>query len=165
MKSENTATNYLPTGMHTVTPHLVCADAAHAIEFYRKAFNAVEVSRLEGPDGKLVHAEIVIEGSHIMLMDEMPEWGVLGPKALKGSPVSIHLYVPDVDARFSQALAAGAEQKMALDDTFWGDRYGVVVDPFGHVWSMATHIRDLTPEEIKEAAKEAFASENKCMQS
>jgi uncharacterized glyoxalase superfamily protein PhnB len=137
--------------MHTVTPHLVCAGAADAIEFYKKAFNAVEDGRLPGSNGKLMHAMIRIEGSAVMLVDEMPEWGSLGPKSLKGSPVTIHLYVGDVDAFVQQAVDAGAKITMPLDNTFWGDRYCKLEDPFGHHWSVATHLRDVSPEEIQQA--------------
>ena len=143
----------VPDGMHTVTPHLVCAGAADAIEFYRKAFGAVEEGRLPGPNGKLMHAMIRIEGSAVMLVDEMPEWGALGPKALKGSPVTIHLYVEDVDAFVKRAVAAGAKITMPVADQFWGDRYGQLEDPFGHHWSIGTHIRDVTPDEMQQAMR------------
>ena len=143
----------IPEGMHTVTPHLVCAGAADAIEFYKKAFNATEGGRLPAPNGKLMHAQIRICGSAVMLVDEMPEWGALGPKALKGSSVTIHLYVPDVDAAVAQAVAAGAKITMPVADMFWGDRYGQLEDPFGHRWSVATHQRDLTHDEIQQAMK------------
>ena len=146
-----------PSCMRSITPHLICAGAADAIEFYKKAFGAEEMMRLPGPDGRLMHAAVRIGNSMLMLVDEMPEWGALGPKALKGSPVTIHLMVDDVDAVFAQAVAAGATVKMPVADMFWGDRYGQVVDPFGHVWSIATHMRDLTPEEILEAGREAMA--------
>lgn len=139
----------IPDGMHSLTPHLVCAGAAEAIEFYKKAFNAVEMTRLPGPNGKLMHAAVRIGDSTIMLVDEFPEWACLGPKALKGSPVTLHLYVEDVDAGVAQAVAAGAKLTMAVADMFWGDRYGQVEDPFGHKWSLATHTRDLSPEEIQ----------------
>ncbi|OWY30427.1 VOC family protein [Herbaspirillum robiniae] len=142
----------IPPGMHSITPHLVCAGAAEAIEFYKKAFGAREGGRLAGPDGRLMHAHINIGDSSLMLVDEMPEWKCLGPKALGGSPVTIHLYVEDVDAVFAQAVAAGAQVKMPVADMFWGDRYGQLVDPFGHSWSVATHVRDLTPEEIRKGA-------------
>lgn len=143
--------NPIPDGMHTVTPHLVCAGAADAIEFYKKAFNAVEVTRLPGPDGKLMHASIRIGDSAVMLVDESPEWGALGPKALKGSPVTIHLYVEDADAFAERAAAAGAKVTVPVAETFWGDRYGQLEDPFGHHWSVATHVRDVNPEEIQQA--------------
>ena len=140
----------IPDGMHTVTPHLVCAGAADAIEFYKKAFNATELMRMPTPNGKIMHACISIEGSPVMLVDEMPEWGALGPKSLKGSPVTIHLYVDDVDAFVKRAADAGAKITMPVDDAFWGDRYGQIEDPFGHHWSVATHIRDVTPEELRQ---------------
>jgi PhnB protein len=146
----------VPDGMHTVTPHLTCAGAADAIEFYKKAFNATEMGRLSGPQGKLIHASIRIGDSAVMLVDEFPDWGNLGPKSLNGSPVTIHLYVEDVDAAFERAIGAGAKITMPLEDTFWGDRYGVLEDPFGHHWSLATHIRDMTPEEIQQAAQNMF---------
>ena len=141
----------VPDGMHTVTPHLVCAGAADAIEFYKKAFNAEEGGRLPGPNGRLMHAMIRIEGSAVMLVDEMPEWGALGPKSLKGSPVTIHLYVEDVDAFVARAVAAGAKVTMPVADQFWGDRYGKLEDPFGHHWSVATHVRDVSPAEMQKA--------------
>jgi uncharacterized glyoxalase superfamily protein PhnB len=139
----------IPAGFHTVTPHLVCEGAADAIEFYKKAFNAVELGRMPGPDGKLMHAQLRIGTSPIMLVDDFPDWGSVGPKALKGSPVTIHLYVEDTDALYNQAIAAGATAKMPPADMFWGDRYGVLIDPFGHSWSIATHQRDMTPEEMQ----------------
>lgn len=141
----------VPEGMHTVTPHLVCAGAADAIAFYQKAFNATEVGRLPGPQGKLMHAMIRIGDSAVMLVDEMPDWGSLGPKSLKGSPVTIHLYVEDVDAFVQRAVAAGAKITMPLEDMFWGDRYCRLEDPFGHHWSVATHLREVSPEEMQQA--------------
>jgi PhnB protein len=147
----------VPEGMHAVTPHLVCAGAADAIEFYKKAFGATEESRLPGPNGKLMHAQIRIGGSALMLVDEAPEWGMLGPKSLKGSPVTIHLYVEDVDGFVARAVAAGAKVTMPLADMFWGDRYCTMEDPFGHRWSAATHLRDTTPEEMQEAMRKMRA--------
>jgi PhnB protein len=141
----------IPDGMHSVTPHLICAGAADAIEFYKKAFNAVEMSRLPGPDGKLMHAAIRIGDSVVMLIDENPQWNSLGPKALKGSSVTLHLYVEDADAFAARAVGAGAKVIMPLADMFWGDRYGVLEDPFGHRWSVATHLRDVSPEEMQQA--------------
>lgn len=145
----------IPCGMHTVTPHLVCAGAAEAIEFYKNAFNAVELARVPGPPGKLIHAQIRIGDSVVMLVDEFPEWESYGPKALKGSPVTIHLYVEDVDTFVARAVEAGAKITMPLEDMFWGDRYCRIVDPFGHHWSIATHVRDVTPEELQQAALKA----------
>ncbi|WP_245152365.1 VOC family protein [Allopusillimonas soli] len=147
----------IPPDMATVTPHLVCAGAADAIAFYKKAFGAVEKSRLELMPGKIAHAYLRIGDSAIFLMDEVPEWNARGPKMLKGSPVSLHLYVQDVDAATEQAIAAGATVVMPVEDMFWGDRYGVVEDPFGHRWSLATHVQDLTPEEIGRNAQEMMA--------
>ena len=141
----------VPEGMHTVTPHLVCAGAADAIEFYKKAFGATEAGRLPGPNGKLMHAMLHIGDSSLMLVDEMRDCNALGPKALKGSPVTIHLYVEDVDACVERAIAAGAKITMPVEDMFWGDRYGRLEDPFGHQWSVATHKRDVSPEEMQRA--------------
>ena len=145
----------IPDGMHALTPHLICAGAAAAIEFYKEAFGAVEQMRLPGPNGRLMHAMVRIGDSMLMLVDEMPEWGALGPKALKGSPVTIHHFVPDVDASLARAVAAGAKVTMPAADMFWGDRYAQLEDPFGHSWSVATHIRDVSPEEMRLAAQNA----------
>lgn len=142
----------IPAGMTAVTPHLVCAGAARAIDFYTRAFGAVEVGRLPGPDGRLWHAQITIGGAPLMLVDAFPEMGSLDPLALKGSPVTIHLYVEDVDATVARAVEAGARVTMPVADMFWGDRYGQLEDPFGHRWSVATHLRDLSPEEIAAGA-------------
>ena len=144
----------IPQGMHSVTPHLVCAGAAKAIEFYKQAFGAEEGARLPGPDGRLMHASVKIGDSQVMLVDEMPEWGALGPKSLKGSPVTIHLYVDDVDAVVARAVSAGAKVTMPVADQFWGDRYGKLEDPFGHHWSVATHVRDVSMEEAQKAMRE-----------
>lgn len=141
----------VPHDMHTVTPHLVCDGAAAAIDFYKKAFNAVETARMQTPDGKIMHAMVRIGDSNVMLVDEFPDYGSVGPKKLNGSPVTLHVYVPDVDQVFEQAVAAGATVRMPVEDQFWGDRYGSVVDPFGHNWSLATHVKDMSPEEMTEA--------------
>jgi len=141
----------IPDGMHTITPHLVCDGAAAAIEFYKNAFGAVELARMPGPGGKLMHAAVRIGDSPLMLVDEFPDYGVVSPKKLGGSPVTIHLYVADVDSFFARAVAAGAAVKMPVQDMFWGDRYGQLTDPFGHIWSVATHIRDMSPEDIAKA--------------
>ncbi len=146
----------IPDGMHSLTPHLVCAGAADAIEFYKRAFNAVETARLPSPSGRLMHASVRIGDSTLMLVDEFPDMGSFGPKALKGSPVTIHLFVEDVDATIAQAVAAGATLKMPAQDMFWGDRYGQLVDPFGHQWSVATHIQDLSPEQISAGMAKMF---------
>ena len=141
----------IPDGMPTLTPHLVCAGAADAMEFYKSAFGAVEAARLPGPDGKLMHAMMHIGGSPLMLVDSNPQWGLLGPDELKGSPVTIHMYVENVDATVERAVAAGAKVTMPVSDVFWGDRYGKLEDPFGHHWSIATHVRDLSADEIRDA--------------
>jgi PhnB protein len=157
MPQDATAKN--PNCLHTLTPHLVCAGAADAIEFYKEAFGAVEQRRLATPDGKLMHAAVRIGDSTLMLVDEFPEWGSLGPKSLKGSPVTIHLSSDDVDAAVAKAVAAGATVTMPVADMFWGDRYGVVQDPFGHNWSIATHLKDMSPEEIEAAMRQQPAME------
>jgi PhnB protein len=141
----------IPDGMHALTPHLICAGAADAIEFYKRAFNAAEVSRLPGPDGKVMHATLRIGDSALMLVDESPQCGMLGPKTLKGSPVTVHLYVENVDSTVARAAAAGAKITMPVADMFWGDRYGQLEDPFGHRWSVATHTRDVSHEEIRQS--------------
>lgn len=140
-----------PSMMRTVTPHLVCADAAAALEFYKKAFGAVEMMRLAAPDGKLMHASFTIGDSLVMMADEFPSHHSLGPKARGGTSVTLHLNVPDVDAFAKRAVDAGAKLTMPPADMFWGDRYGQVEDPFGHRWAIATHIKDMTPDEIKKA--------------
>ena len=150
----NSSVKPIPEGMHTVTPHLICAGAAEAIEFYKNAFGAIELTRMPGADGKVMHASIRIGDSVIMLNEENPKWGSLGPKHLKGSPVTIHLYVENVDAVFEQAVRAGAKVTMPLDDAFWGDRYGKLEDPFGHQWSIGTHMRDPSVEEMRKAMEQ-----------
>jgi PhnB protein len=151
----------IPEDMHSITPHLVCAGAADAIEFYKKAFGAVEQARLPGPGGKLMHAMIRIGDSAVMLVDEMPEHGAFGPKSLKGSPVTIHLYVENADATVERAVKAGARLTMPVADMFWGDRYGQLEDPFGHHWSVATHVRDVSMEEAQKAMREMEKSMQK----
>jgi PhnB protein len=138
----------VPDGYHTVTPYLIVHDAAGAIEFYKKAFGARELLRLGGPNGKIGHAEIQIGDSPIMLADEHPEFLARSPKTIGGSPVSICLYVPNVDTLASQAVAAGAKVLRPVKDQFYGDRSGTFEDPFGHTWTIATHKEDLTAEEI-----------------
>ena len=145
----------IPENMHSVTPHIVCADAVAAIEFYKKAFGAVDLGTMLAPNGKLIHGMIRIGDSAIMLAEETPEWGAIGPNTLKGSPVTLHLYVENADAAFERAVAAGATAVMPVADMFWGDRYGVLKDPFGHKWSIAHHVRDMSPEEMQAAATKA----------
>jgi len=140
--------------VQVVIPHLVCEGAADALEFYKKAFNAVETMRMPAPNGRLMHAAITIGESTLMLADDFPEHGGLGPKALKGSPVTLHITSPDVDAAFKQAVDAGASVRMPPADMFWGDRYCQVTDPFGHHWSIATHVKDMSPDEMMEAMKQ-----------
>jgi PhnB protein len=149
----------IPPGYHTVTPYLAIRKAARAIDFYKKAFGAAESYRLEAPDGSIAHAEIRIGDSPVMLSDENPEMGSKSPQTLGGTPANLLLYVEDVDAAFRRAVAAGATATMPPADMFWGDRYGKLLDPFGHEWSLATHIEDLTPAQIAERARSAFAPE------
>ena len=144
----------IPEGMHTVTPQLVCANAAEAIAFYAKAFGAIELFRMPAPSGRLAHAQIKIGDSVVMLTDESPECGAAGPKTLKGSPGSLYLYFEDADKAFDRAVAAGATVKMPLADMFWGDRWGYVEDPFGHVWHIASRKREPTMEEMQRAMAE-----------
>jgi uncharacterized glyoxalase superfamily protein PhnB len=152
-------TQPVPEGFHTITPHIVVKDVANALEWYRKAFGAEETYRATAPDGRTVlHAAMRIGDSPLMLGEENPQWEAKGPKTLGGTPVTIHLYVADADAVFRQAVAAGAKPDMPVQDTFWGDRYGKVTDPEGHHWSVATHVRDMTPEEMQKAMAEAFAA-------
>jgi len=153
-----TAVKAIPEGMHTITPHLICAGAADAIAFYKKAFGAIEQTRMPGPGGTVMHASLRIGDSTLMLADEFPQSGGYGPLALKGTPVVIHLYVPNADEFFAQAVAAGATVRMPLADMFWGDRYGQVQDPFGHMWSIATHQHDYTPEQMQEGMKKMMPS-------
>lgn len=137
-----------------VIPHLVVDGAAAAIDFYVKAFGATELGRVPGPDGKLVHAALTINGSTVMLNDDFPEFNdgkSTTPTALGGTPVTIHLTVTDVEAKFARAVEAGAVVVMPLEDQFWGDRYGMVRDPFGHQWSLGQPVREVSPEEIAAA--------------
>ena len=139
----------IPDGYHTVTPYLIVRGGGRALAFYKQAFGAVEKFRMEGPDGKIGHAEILIGDSVLMLADEHPEMGVCSPETIGGSATGIMLYVPDVDAQFRQAVDAGATVKKALADQFYGDRSGTVTDPFGHIWTLATHTEDVPPEEMQ----------------
>lgn len=154
-------TNWVPPGHEGLIPHLVCDPCADAIEFYKKAFGARETGRMSVPDGtKIMHAEILIDGRPVFLADDFPEFcggKSQSPAALGGTPVTIHRYVKDCDAAIKRAQEAGATVKMPAEDMFWGDRYGVVTDPFGHSWSLATHISDPTPEEMAQAAQAMFA--------
>jgi PhnB protein len=138
----------IPDGYHAVTPYLIVRDAARAIDWYKQVLGATELMRLNGPDGRVGHAELRLGDSTIMLADEHPEVGARSPRTVGGTPVSLLLYVEDVDARFNKALAAGATQQRPVKDQFYGDRSGTLEDPFGHVWSLATHIEDVSPEEM-----------------
>ena len=149
----------LPRGVSPLSPHLVISGAAEAIKFYERAFGAKQLMKLEGPDGNLMHACVSINGCSVMLVDENPQWKALGPKSLGGTPVTIHLVVDDVDMTTDQAIAAGAKVIMPVADMFWGDRYGIVEDPFGHHWSIATTKKFMTEAEIKAAARKAMCGE------
>ena len=151
------ATQPVPEGYHTVTPYLAVEDAARAIEFYTRAFGAKEAVRMDAPGGKIGHAELEIGDSRIMLSDPFPQASTKPPKELGGTSFSVMLYVEDVDAAFKRAVDAGATVSMELADMFWGDRFGSVTDPFGHSWSLATHVEDVPPEEMAERAKAAMA--------
>ncbi len=153
-------TRAIPEGFSSLTAHLVCRDAVEAIEFYQAAFGAEEMGRMLTPDGKtLVHASLRIGDSMLMLVDENPDWECPAPQTLGGSPVAIHLYVEDADAAVERAVKAGGRVTMPLVDAFWGDRFDKLEDPYGHSWSVATHIRDVSPEELEAAAREMFQDE------
>jgi PhnB protein len=148
----------VPEGMHTITPHLVIREASKAIEFYKKALGAQVKYVHHMPDGnRVAHAELQIGDSKLFLADEFPQMGSKAPQTLGGSPVVLNVYVEDVDRLFNQAVAAGATVTMPLADQFWGDRYGQVADPFGHLWALASHKEDVSPEEMEKRAKAAFA--------
>jgi PhnB protein len=147
----------IPDGYHTFTPYLIVKGAARAIDFYKQVFGATERTRLAMPDGKIGHAEIQIGDSVIMLADGCPEMGAKDPEAFGGSPVMLHLYMPDVDATFDKAVAAGAKVTRPIQNQFYGDRSGMVTDPFGHIWNISTHIEDVSPEEIDKRAAALFA--------
>jgi PhnB protein len=145
----------IPEGYHSVTPYLIIKNAADAIEFYKKAFGATELFRIDQPDGKIGHAEIKIGDSPIMLSDEFPAMGHRGPQSLGGSPVSIMLYVEDVDTVVKRATTAGAKLDRPVEDKFYGDRAGSLTDPFGHIWHIGTHKEDVSPEEMEKRAAAA----------
>jgi PhnB protein len=139
----------IPEGYHTVTPYLIVKGAAQALDFYQRAFGAQESVRMPGPEGKIMHAEIQIGDSKIMLADEFPQMGAVSPQTIGGTPVGICLYVDNVDALHSQAVAAGAKVERPLQNQFYGDRSATLVDPFGHKWTIATHVEDVSPEEMQ----------------
>lgn len=154
-----TAVKPIPEGFHTVTPHLVIRGAAEAIEFYKKALGAQELSRMTSPDGKIGHAELKIGDSIIFLADEFPGPGCAkSPQTVGACTSTLNLYVPDVDAAFRKAITAGGKETMPVTDMFWGDRYGTFTDPFGHTWGIATHKQDLSQEEIEQGARAFWAS-------
>ena len=153
LTESSTSAKTVTPPLHTVTPHLICAGAAEAISFYQRAFNAVELVRMPTPDGKIMHACLRVGDSAVMLVDEFPEWGSFSPRSLNGTAVTIHLNVENADATAEQAVAAGAKLIMPVQEMFWGDRYGVLEDPFGHRWSVAHHVRDVSPEEALKAAE------------
>jgi PhnB protein len=144
----------IPEGYHSVTPYLIVHGGAQAIDFYKQAFGAVELFRMDAPDNKIGHAEIKIGDSIVMLADENPAWGAKGPSALGGTPVQLMIYVEDVDAVFKRALAAGGKETRPLKDQFYGDRSGTLTDPFGHSWTVATHKEDVSPTEMERRAAE-----------
>jgi PhnB protein len=148
----------IPEGYHTVTPYLYINGAAKSLEFYKKAFGAIELFRMPGPGGKIGHAEIKIGDSPIMLADEHPEMGARSPDSIGGTAVGIVLYVEDVDALFKQAVAAGAKVERPVQDQFYGDRSGSLIDPFGHKWHLATHKEDVSPEEMQKRMQAAMAA-------
>jgi PhnB protein len=143
------STKHIPEGYHSVTPYLYLGDAARAIEFYKEVFGATEIMRMDAPGGKIGHAEIKIGDSFIMLSDECPEMDARSPQSVGGTPVGLLLYVEDVDAVVERAVATGAKLLEPLEDKFYGDRMGKVVDPFGHIWAIATHKEDVSPEEME----------------
>jgi len=147
----------VPEGYHAITPILIVTDAAQALDFYRSAFGAEETVRMPGPDGRVMHAEMRLADSVFMLGEESPEMGARGPKSYGGSPVTLYVYVEDVDSAWDQAVKAGAKEISPLTNMFWGDRTGRLEDPFGHRWSLSQHIEDPTPEEMQKRQEEFFA--------
>ena len=154
-------TKPIPDGFHSATPSLVVSDSKKAIEFYKKAFGAKEIYQFPGPNGKIMHAMIQIGDSIIMMSDEFPDMGARSPKSIGGTPITIHLYVANADEVFNQAVNAGAKVIMPIMDAFWGDRYACVLDPDGHSWEIATHKKDMTPEEMKKAGEDFFCNMGK----
>ena len=149
--------NPVPEGYHTATPYLTVRGAATAIDFYKRALGATELFRMPGPDGKIMHAEIVIGDSRVMLADESDRSETKAPDTLKGSSASIFLYVDNVDLSFKRAVDAGAKVNQPLQNMFWGDRFGKVTDPFGHKWMLASHVEDVAPEELEERMSAAVS--------
>ena len=160
-KTTGTNVNPVPKDYHTLTAGLTVQDAAKAIDFYSRAFGAKEKYRMPGPDGRVMHAELMIGDSVFMIGEENPKHGVRGPKTIGGTPVSLNLYIPDADATFKKAVDAGAKPLQPVENMFWGDRYGKIEDPYGHVWGLCTRVEDLTREEIDRRSKE-WMSKQKC---
>ena len=151
----------IPEGYHTLTPYMTVRDAVRAIDFYKQAFGAQERGVMKSPDGKVMHAELKIGDSVIMLADEFPEFGAVAPESGASTSMGLHIYVTDVDDAFDRAVKAGAKVEMPVSDQFWGDRYGKLRDPFGHKWSIATHVKDMSADEMKESMDEAMANMQK----
>ncbi len=149
----------IPEGFHTTTPSLVVSNSKEAIEFYKKAFDAREIYQMPTPDGKTMHAMIQIGDSFVMMSDEFPQMGARSPISIGGTSTTIHLYVEDADKTYNQAIDAGAKPTMPMMDAFWGDRYGSLIDPYGHSWGIATHQKDMSPEEMRKAAEEFMAKQ------
>lgn len=155
------AKSAIPEGYHSITPYLICKGAAKAIDWYGKVLGGKELYRMPGRDGAIAHAEVRIGDSVVMLADEFPDMGATSPQSLGGSPVGLMLYVPDCDAVVTRAVAAGATLERPLQDQFYGDRSGTIVDPFGHKWTIGTHLEDLTPEEVEKRSAEYMAKQKK----
>ena len=155
---------HIPTGYHTITPYLIVKGAARAIEFYQKALGAKQIERVDGPNGKVMHAELQIGDSRIMLADEMPEMGYRSATSIGGSPISLYVYLPDCDNVIKQAVAEGAELKRPLENQFYGDRNGTIHDPFGHIWTIATHVEDVSREEMERRMKAEMEKRKKVHQ-
>ena len=155
------AVKAIPEGYHTLTPYFTVRDAVRAIEFYKQAFGAQERGVMKGPDGKVMHAELKIGDSIVMLADEFPEFGAVAPESGGNTSMGLHIYVDNVDQAFDRAVKAGAKVEMPVSDQFWGDRYGKLRDPFGHKWSIATHVKDMSADEMKRSMDEAMANMQK----
>ncbi len=165
MSATSSSVKAIPRGYHSVTPYLIVKGGAKALAFYTKAFNAREIFRMDGPNGSVGHAEMIIGDSHIMLADEFPTMGFVGPETLGGAGVSLMIYTEDCDAMFQQALAHGATEVRPLQNQFYGDRSGTLKDPFGHMWTIATHVEDVSPEELDRRSREMmekFAKTGEC---
>lgn len=155
----------VPDGFHTITPHLTCRNAPKALEYYKEVFGAEIQTVSNGPDGRIIHSQFKIGDSIVMMSEEFPEYGSLSPLSMKGSSVTLHVYIEDPDALFNRAVAAGATAVMPMMDAFWGDRYGQIVDPFGHKWSIAARRRIMTEQEMEDEARKAFAAADSKMKS